>query len=60
MDNHKTYCVNNNCPFKKCDKHLWQLKKVKDKSGYVKVANFDGVCKDYLSYLLDEIEKEKL
>ena len=58
MDNQKTYCVNANCPFKKCDKHLQQLKKVKDKSEYVKVASLDSVCKDYLHYLLDEISNK--
>lgn len=60
MDNQKTYCVNADCPFKECDKHLQQLKKVKDKSGYIKVASLDSVCKDYLYYLLDEIEKRKV
>ena len=59
MNNQKTYCVNSDCPFKKCDKHLQQLKKIKDKSGYVKVASLDGVCKDYLYYLLDLVSKEK-
>ena len=60
MDNQKTYCVNASCPFKKCDKHLQQLKKIKDKSGYIKVANLDSVCRDYLYYILNEIEKGKL
>lgn len=59
MVNQKTYCVNANCPFKKCDNHLQQLKKIKDKSGYVKVASLDSVCKDYLHYLLDEIQENK-
>ena len=59
MSSQKTYCVNSDCPFRKCDKHLWQLKKAKDKSGYVKVASLDSVCKDYLQYLLDLISKEK-
>lgn len=59
MNNQQTYCVNADCPFKECDKHLQQLKKVKDKSEYIKVASLDGVCKDYLHYLLDEIEENK-
>lgn len=59
MVNQKTYCINANCPFKKCDKHLQQLKKVKDKSKYIKVASLDSVCKDYLYYLLEEIERDK-
>ena len=57
MSKQKIYCVNADCPFKQCDKHLRQLKKIKDKSQYVKVANLDSVCEDYLHYLLDEIER---
>ena len=57
MVNQKAYCINCNCPFKKCDKHLSQLKKVKDKSKYVKVASLDSVCRDYLYYLLYEEEE---
>ena len=59
MNNQKTYCVNADCPFKECDKHLQQLKKVQDKSKYIKVASLDSVCKDYLHYLLDEIQESK-
>lgn len=51
----KTYCINNDCPFKDCDKHLSQSK---IKKGIIKVANFDGVCKRYLSYLLEVAMKE--
>ena len=47
-----TYCVNSKCPFKNCDKHLTQLKKVEDKTEQVKVANLDSVCREYLYYLL--------
>lgn len=57
MVNQKTYCINDNCPFKKCDKHLQQLKKTKDKSKYVKVASLDSVCRDYLYYLLYKEEE---
>ena len=57
MNSYKTYCVNADCPFKQCGKHLRQLKKIKDKSQYVKVANLDSVCEDYLHYLLEEIEQ---
>ena len=53
----KTYCINTDCPFKKCDKHVWQLRNIKDKTQKISVANFDGVCKDYLSYLLKEVCK---
>ena len=59
MSKQKTYCINADCPFTKCYKHLQQIKKVKDKSQYIKVANFDSVCPDYLHYLLEEIEREE-
>ena len=59
MGNQKAYCINADCPFKECDKHLQQLKKIKDKSGYVKVASLDSVCKDYLYYLLELSLKEQ-
>ncbi len=58
MGSQKTYCVNANCPFKKCDKHLQQLKKTKNKSEYVKIASLDSVCRDYLYYLLDMTQEK--
>ena len=51
-----TYCVNSDCPFKNCERHL--SKNIKGK-GYVSVANFDGVCRRYISYLADEITQQK-
>lgn len=60
MSNQKTYCINSDCPFKKCDKHLQQLKKLKDKSGYVKVASLDSVCRDYISYLIEKLANKNL
>ena len=56
--NNKTYCINANCPFTKCDKHLHQLKKNKCEDKYVKVAAFDSVCRDYIRYLIDIINNE--
>lgn len=53
--NNKTYCINKDCPFKDCDKHLSQLK---IKEGMVNVANFDGVCDRYLFYILEIAMKE--
>ena len=49
--NDKTYCINANCPFTECDKHLQQLKN-QCENKYVKVASFDSVCRDYLHYLI--------
>lgn len=51
----KTYCINADCPFTECDKHLHQLK---NKDGYVNVAAFDSVCSDYIYYLIDIINNE--
>ena len=49
----KTYCINANCPFKECDKHLCRLKKDNQKDKYVKVVALDSVCRDYIGYLID-------
>lgn len=53
----KTYCINADCPFKKCDKHVWQLRNIKDKTQEISVAAFDGVCRDYLSYLVSKLKE---
>lgn len=55
----KTYCVNANCPFKKCDKHLQQLENMDSKIEHINTANFDSVCRDYLYYLLNEIRESE-
>lgn len=47
----KTYCINSNCPFTDCNKHLVNVKSKTNK--YVYVASVDGTCRKYLSYLLD-------
>ena len=47
----KTYCINKECPFKSCEKHLKHCRAKKRK---VLVANYDGVCRDYISWLLDK------
>lgn len=46
----KVYCINNNCPFKSCDKHL---KRCRSKKRKVCVANYDSVCREYISWLLN-------
>lgn len=51
----KTYCINLDCPFKECDKHLCQLKNIQCEDKYVKIAALDSVCRDYIGYLVDEI-----
>ena len=45
-----TYCINTQCPFTDCNRHLCRLQKQK---GTVKVANLDGVCKRHINYIVD-------
>jgi hypothetical protein len=39
-----------------CERH-W--KQIENESGLVSIADFGGVCRRYLSGLLDEIEQEE-
>ena len=52
-----TFCCNKKCPFKDCERHLSQVKQPAPK-GYISVANFDGVCRRYIGWLVNEVEKE--
>ena len=45
----KTYCINKECPFKSCEKHLKHCRAKKRK---VLVANYDGVCREYIGYIV--------
>ena len=50
-----TYCINNLCPFKECERHPSKISKAAIKGkGDVSVANYDGVCRKYISYLVNE------
>lgn len=49
----KTYCINYNCPFKSCGKHL---KHCRAKKGKISVANYDGTCREYIAWLVGEAE----
>ena len=53
-----TYCTNMNCPFEKCERHLSQLKKYAGQQMQVSVANFGGVCREYLEYVYDCVKEE--
>ena len=50
-----TYCINSECPFRDCEKHLSKSKS----KGKVYVANFDGICKRYIAYVLEEVNKNE-
>jgi hypothetical protein len=51
-----TYCVIMCCPFTDCERHPNELYKI-EKGKYVSIADFGGVCRRYLEYLLEELEK---
>ena len=50
-----TYCINRDCPFKDCERHLNKIR-AEGRTGteYISVASFDGVCRRYISHLVDE------
>ena len=53
-----TYCINRDCPFKKCERHPSKISKVAlNGTGYVSIANFAGVCREYIGYVLDEAKR---
>ena len=53
-----TYCINKQCPFKECERHLSKISEACiNGRGYVSVANLDGVCRKYIAYLADEAER---
>lgn len=54
----KTYCANSSCPFKDCERHLYALKDIEDKSRMISIANFDGTCRKYIGHVLDELAKK--
>ena len=52
-----TYCIARDCPFKKCKRHWSKLKKIENKDVKVIVSNFAGVCREYIGYVLGEVER---
>ena len=48
-----TYCINSECPFRDCEKHLSKSRS----KGKVYVANFDGICKRYVTWMLKECKE---
>ena len=48
-----TYCINSECPFRDCEKHLSKSRS----KGKVYVANFDGICKRYITCMLKECKE---
>ena len=49
-----TYCANEDCPFVDCIRNLKQLSG-EHESIIISLANFGGVCKQYISYLVGDL-----
>lgn len=53
-----TYCIARDCPFKKCERHPSKIRKAtKNGTGYVSIANYTGVCRKYITHILNEVER---
>lgn len=51
-----TYCLNQNCPFKDCERHSSKINKAcRDGKGYVSVADYTGSCRKYIGHLADYV-----
>lgn len=48
-----TYCENDDCPFTDCLRHMAQLRD-EHECLIISVANFGGVCRQYLSSLVGD------
>lgn len=49
-----TYCINSECPFRDCEKHLSKSRS----KGKVYVANYYSTCRRYITWVLKEVEKD--
>ena len=54
-----TYCSNTDCPFTDCIRHLSSLKGERENT-IISIANFGGVCRQYLHNLIETSELEGL
>lgn len=60
-----TYCSNASCPFEDCEHHLTRLTSstwkplIRRDSRYVSIADYSGICRRYIGYLVDYITKGK-
>jgi hypothetical protein len=53
-----TYCINKNCPFEDCERHPNKINTTYvNGKDYVSIANFDSVCRRYISHIVDEVER---
>ncbi|MBR5316015.1 MAG: hypothetical protein IKU44_04410 [Firmicutes bacterium] len=51
----KAYCINKNCIFHDCEKHMKQLE---GKDGTYTFKGFDATCRRYISWLVSEVKKD--
>ena len=51
----KVYCINNNCPFKSCEKHLIHCRAKKRR---IWVADYVGVCRIYIGWIVKKCTKD--
>lgn len=53
------YCSNGNCPFGDCKKHLKNLaeRNIKER---ICVADFDGVCRRYIGWLVEKETRKNI
>ena len=54
----KTYCAYAGCPIKSCDRHLSRLQN-ENKKEYVSVCDFAPTCREYLYYVLEELNNDR-
>lgn len=53
-----TYCANDDCPFVDCIRNLKQLSG-ESESIIISLANFGGVCRQYIGYLVGDLSNIK-
>lgn len=58
-----TYCTNTECPIKDCKRHWKKLRELQKENNnekvFVSMADFSGICRDYIVYLVDKLENNK-
>lgn len=52
------FCIEKSCPFENCEKH-WKHLIGRPGRQEMRVINLSGVCRDYLGWVLDEVEQTR-
>lgn len=53
------YCVSSDCPYKWCNKSAHQFDGDPDKRKAINTANLQGICRRYVYWVANQIDKEK-